>query len=167
MVQVYCHLLVVDVHHNAVEVLTLLVLQGDDGAYKAMLVVKLAVNEERLARNLSHSLVDVFAKPLLRSQREVEGVARLQRVDVVFELLMCDAESANERERLFGRHLLLLMRRSVFVDGKQFIGYGDEFVGLLFHCRYDKSICVFVLQRYVKKMRIRKKWQIFAKRPKF
>ena len=135
VVQVNRHLLVVDVHHDSVEVLPLLVLQGDDGAHEAVLVVELAVDEERLAWNLSHSLVDVFAESLLWSQCEIEGVARLQRVDVVFEFLVRNAESADERERLLGRHLLLLVGCSVLVDGEQLVGHSDEFVGLLFHCR--------------------------------
>ena len=147
VIQVDGHILVVDVHHLSVEVLPFLVLQGDDGTQVDVLVVEFPVNEERFARNLGHRLVDVFAEPLLGRQGEVEVVAFLQGIDVVFEFFVRDAESADEGERLTGVHLLLFMRRSVFVDGEKLVSDGDEFVGLFLHLFLIKAFFALPLQR--------------------
>ena len=119
--------------HGGVEVMTFIVLQGDDGTREDVFVVKLAVNLEHILRYGAYTFRHVFAVGFGARDDELELVTFGKRSDFVFEAFEGSAQARDEQERMFSCCFFHQFRLSVFFD-IQLVCHGNVLVFHSFIC---------------------------------
>ena len=109
------------------------ILQGNDGINVDVLAIELPIDDKHFAVEFQHALLQICAVGLLGRQREIEGVAAFQGLQLLFESLERNTAATDELERCFRRRTLDEVA-SVFLEGKQVVGHAKLFFYVLFHC---------------------------------
>ena len=93
VVEVHFHLVVGDGEHASVEMVSVFVLQGNDGALEDVLVVEMAVDLEDGTVEVEHSRCLIVAVGLVFCQLEVEGGSRIEVHHLFLKLVECHSET--------------------------------------------------------------------------
>ena len=106
VVEVDGYRLFLNLYNEAVHTLTVSIHEGNYIAGVDLLVVKLAVDAEDVLVYIKDEVVAAVAVGLVLGEGEVEGVALLEILELLFKCLEGEAESGGELEGLLGGSLL-------------------------------------------------------------